>query len=81
MVKIEAHVAPVMRASLPLRGIGAYVPAKESDIGGNVCYPLRSEGDDLRLVMAIRWISKEEEARGSDGKKYITDDSVGQPRP
>jgi hypothetical protein len=33
-VKIEAHVAPVMRASLPLRGIGAYVPAKDSDIGG-----------------------------------------------
>jgi hypothetical protein len=31
---IGAHVAPVMRASLPLRGIGVYVPAKDSDIAG-----------------------------------------------
>ena len=32
MKEIGAHVAPVMRASLPLRGMGVYVPAKDSDI-------------------------------------------------
>ena len=38
VVETETHVAPVMRASLSLRGIGTYVPAKDSDIGGQECY-------------------------------------------
>jgi len=31
--KIGTYVAPVMRASLPCRGIGAYAPTKDSVIG------------------------------------------------
>jgi hypothetical protein len=62
---IGAHVAPVMRASLPLRGIGVYVPAKDSDIDEQgLCVTIRKDrmGDLLLAMMGDR-ISNGEEAR------------------
>jgi hypothetical protein len=49
-------VAPVMRASLPLRGIGVYVPAKDSDISGQgvdvLSLSVKIGGDEARIRLA-----------------------------
>lgn len=61
-MKTEAHVAPVMRASLPLMGIGAYVPAKDSDIGWARSVIRSDRRDDLVLCDGDQ-IMKASEAR------------------
>ncbi len=60
------HVAPVMRASLPLRGIGVYVPAN-SDIDGQGLCVIRNDrmGDLLPAMMGDQISNGEEGTSGT----------------